>query len=199
MPARTASSCSSRPTCATCSSTTRRTSAASPSPRPIAAGAEGSPVFVLASFQSNKAFFNETNKVGRTAHVLPNARAPLQDAANTRLGVRMSSRPWDVRLRRVTWEPVPTLERAPARAPADPARAALRGVVLRLAAEPGPGRHPLPLRHPDRGRALQPDAGARLLVDRLQRAGAREARHRAGGWPSTCSSRSTRSRRTSST
>ena len=30
---------------------------------PISAGMEGSPVFVLASFQSNKAFFNETNKV----------------------------------------------------------------------------------------------------------------------------------------
>ncbi len=30
---------------------------------PIAAGAEGSPVFVLASFQSNRAFFDATNKV----------------------------------------------------------------------------------------------------------------------------------------
>jgi hypothetical protein len=30
---------------------------------PITAGAEGSPVFVLASFQNNKAFFNETNRV----------------------------------------------------------------------------------------------------------------------------------------
>ena len=30
---------------------------------PIAAGAEGSPVFVLASFQSNKAFFDATNRV----------------------------------------------------------------------------------------------------------------------------------------
>ncbi|MBV8987580.1 MAG: hypothetical protein JO372_03365, partial [Solirubrobacterales bacterium] len=30
---------------------------------PISASSEGSPVFVLASFQSNKAFFNETNKV----------------------------------------------------------------------------------------------------------------------------------------
>jgi len=29
----------------------------------VAAGAEGSPVFVLASFQSNKAFFDETNRV----------------------------------------------------------------------------------------------------------------------------------------
>jgi uncharacterized membrane protein len=31
--------------------------------RPISAGREASPVFVLASFQSNKAFFNTTNKV----------------------------------------------------------------------------------------------------------------------------------------
>jgi uncharacterized membrane protein len=30
---------------------------------PVSAAREGSPVFVLASFQSNKAFFNETNKV----------------------------------------------------------------------------------------------------------------------------------------
>ncbi len=30
---------------------------------PITAGTEGSPVFVLASFQDNKAFFNETNKI----------------------------------------------------------------------------------------------------------------------------------------
>lgn len=30
---------------------------------PISAAREGSPVFVLASFQSNKAFFNETNKI----------------------------------------------------------------------------------------------------------------------------------------
>jgi uncharacterized membrane protein len=30
---------------------------------PIAAGAEGSPVFVLASFQNNKSFFNATNRV----------------------------------------------------------------------------------------------------------------------------------------
>jgi hypothetical protein len=29
----------------------------------VSAGREGSPVFVLASFQGNKAFFNETNKV----------------------------------------------------------------------------------------------------------------------------------------
>jgi hypothetical protein len=31
--------------------------------RPISAGREASPVFVLASFQTNRAFFNETNKV----------------------------------------------------------------------------------------------------------------------------------------
>ena len=30
---------------------------------PIAAGAEGSPVFVLASFQNNKTFFNATNRI----------------------------------------------------------------------------------------------------------------------------------------
>ncbi len=33
-----------------------------PLTRPIKAGGEGSPVFVLASFQDNKAFFNQTNK-----------------------------------------------------------------------------------------------------------------------------------------
>jgi hypothetical protein len=31
--------------------------------QPVTAGSEGSPVFVLASFQSNKLFFNRTNKV----------------------------------------------------------------------------------------------------------------------------------------
>jgi hypothetical protein len=30
---------------------------------PVTAATEGSPIFVLASFQSNKAFFHETNKV----------------------------------------------------------------------------------------------------------------------------------------
>jgi len=34
-----------------------------PLSRAISAGREGSPVFVLASFQSNKAFFNQTNRV----------------------------------------------------------------------------------------------------------------------------------------
>jgi 4-amino-4-deoxy-L-arabinose transferase-like glycosyltransferase len=34
-----------------------------PLSRAVTAGREGSPVFVLASFQSNRAFFNETNKV----------------------------------------------------------------------------------------------------------------------------------------
>jgi uncharacterized membrane protein len=34
-----------------------------PLTQPVSAGGEGSPVFVLASFQSNKTFFNETNKV----------------------------------------------------------------------------------------------------------------------------------------
>jgi uncharacterized membrane protein len=34
-----------------------------PLTQPISASREGSPVFVLASFQSNRAFFNETNKV----------------------------------------------------------------------------------------------------------------------------------------
>ena len=30
---------------------------------PVSAGAEGSPVFVLASFQSNRRFFSDTNHV----------------------------------------------------------------------------------------------------------------------------------------
>jgi hypothetical protein len=30
---------------------------------PVSAGREGSPVFVLASFQSNRRFFDQTNKV----------------------------------------------------------------------------------------------------------------------------------------
>jgi hypothetical protein len=34
-----------------------------PLSRPVSAGREGSPVFVLASFQSNKTFFKQTNKV----------------------------------------------------------------------------------------------------------------------------------------
>jgi hypothetical protein len=34
-----------------------------PATKSITAGTEGSPVFVLASFQDNKQFFNETNKV----------------------------------------------------------------------------------------------------------------------------------------
>ncbi len=74
---------------------------------PITADREGSPVFVLASFQGNKAFFNQTNKAVGQLTLLPHARAALQDTADARLGVPMSSRPWDVRLRRVTWEPVP--------------------------------------------------------------------------------------------
>ena len=102
--------------------------------------------------------------------------APLQDAPNTRVGVSMSSQPWDVRLRRVDVAAgADRLERAPAGPHPDPPRRALRRVVLRLAAEPGPRRHPLPVRDPDRGRAVQPHPGARLLVDVRQRAGAREA------------------------
>jgi hypothetical protein len=34
-----------------------------PLTQPVSAGGEGSPVFVLASFQTNKTFFNETNRV----------------------------------------------------------------------------------------------------------------------------------------
>src|SRR6202022_4386949 len=30
------------------------------------------------------------------------------DSPNSRVGVSMSSRPWDVRLRRLTWQPVPS-------------------------------------------------------------------------------------------
>ena len=63
----------------------------------------------------------------------------LQDRANGGLGVPMSSRPWDVRLRQVTWQPVPTSVdvRTRVRAHAD-LRDAGRRLVLRLAAEPGP-------------------------------------------------------------
>ena len=46
---------------------------------------------------------------------------------------------------------------------------------------PNRSRHPVPLRHPDRRRALQPNAGARVLVDRVAtsacgRSGARSER-----------------------
>ena len=46
---------------------------------------------------------------------------------------------------------------------------------------------PVPLRDPDRGRALQPQPGARLLVDLRERARARAQGRRASGWPSTSS------------
>ena len=68
---------------------------------------EGSPVFVLASFQDNKLFFDRTNKVVGKLDFSAGSCA-IRDAADRGLGVPMSSRPWDVRLRKVTWEPVPT-------------------------------------------------------------------------------------------
>ena len=82
----------------------------------------------------------------------------------------MSSRPWDVRLRRVTWQPVPSTWSV---------RRRVRILILLgvpcavwyfgwLLNPPDPCRYPVPLRHPDRCGALQPDAGARLLVDRRQ-------------------------------
>ena len=63
-PGRRASCSSSRPTCATCSTTTRPTCAArAAAASECRSASEGSPVFVLASFQDNKLFFNRTNKV----------------------------------------------------------------------------------------------------------------------------------------
>ena len=47
-------------------------------------------------------------------------------------------------------------QRPHARAHHGPARPAAGGLVLRLAAQPGPDRQPLPVRPADRGRALQP-------------------------------------------
>ena len=71
-------------------------------------------MFVLASFQDNKAFFNETNKVVGQLTLLPKARAALQDTADDRVGVSMSSQPWDVRLSGLRGSPCRRLERAPA-------------------------------------------------------------------------------------
>ena len=101
----------------------------------------------------------------------------------------------------------PDLERGVARPPAP--RRALRllmllcaaagALLLRLAAQPRPHRQPRAVRAADRRRAVQPDPGARLLVDLRERAlapaaGAGERAPRS----STCSSRSTTSRSTSS-
>ena len=61
--ARRASCSSSRPTCATCWTTTRPSCAAGRCARAFRSRREGSPVFVLASFQDNKLFFDRTNKV----------------------------------------------------------------------------------------------------------------------------------------
>ena len=68
---------------------------------------EGSLVIVLASFQDNELFFDRTNRV---VGKLDFQRRLLREfeTPQTKVGVPMSSRPWDVRLRRVTWQPVPT-------------------------------------------------------------------------------------------
>ena len=50
-------------TCAMCSSTTRPTSRVGRCAAACPSASEGSPVFVLASFQDNQLFFNRTNKV----------------------------------------------------------------------------------------------------------------------------------------
>ncbi len=74
---------------------------------------EGSPVFVLASFQDNKRFFDRTNKVVGKLDFHRRLRAALRQAADQGVGVPMSSRPWDVRLQKVTWEPVPSERQRP--------------------------------------------------------------------------------------
>ena len=60
---RTASSCTSPRICATCSNTTRPTSAASPSRRPSPRARRGAPCSCSPRSRANSAFFNETNKV----------------------------------------------------------------------------------------------------------------------------------------
>ena len=63
MRARRASCSSSRPTCATCSTTTRPSCAGARCAQGVPKRKDGSPVFVLASFQDNKRFFDRTNRV----------------------------------------------------------------------------------------------------------------------------------------
>ena len=65
-------------------------------------------MFVLASFQDNELFFDRTNKVVGKLDFERRLLREVRDAADEGVGVPMSSRPWDVRLRRVTWQPVPT-------------------------------------------------------------------------------------------
>ena len=162
---------------------------------------EGSPVFVLASFQDNKAFFNQTNKVVGQLTFFRKLRAPVQDAANAGLGVPMSSRPWDVRLRRVTWDPVPSgwsvrtasrfliLLGLPCR------RLVLRLAAAARTASARPYLYGLLIA----AELFNPMQAFGFWWTVLERARAREARHRPNAWPSTSSSPSTTSRRTSST
>ena len=108
----------------------------------------------------------------------------------------MSSRPWDVRLRQVTWQPVPTSVSVRTRVRI---MALLGlppgGLVLRLAAQPGPDRHALPVRPADRRRALQHRSRRfGFWWTCAQRAGAQAEGAEPAAWPSTCSCPSTRSR-----
>ncbi len=166
----------------------------------VSARSEGSPVFVLASFQSNKQFFNETNKVVGQLTFFRKLVRRFKTAPNARLGVSMSSRPWDVRLRRVTWEPVPTTWSV---------RRRVR--LLILLGVPFAVWYFGWLLNPDRVGTpyLYGILIAAELFNLTQALGfwwtcanerVREKRaHRPSGWRSTSSSRSTRSRRTSST
>ena len=155
------------PTCATCSSTTRPSCSSRPLRQGLPRRGEGSPVFVVASFQDNKLFFDRTNKVvGQldflaaqvACGALPNKCAQTHEV----VGVPMSSRPWDVRLRKVTWQPVPRADRACATRVRIMALLGLPFAVWYFGWLLNPDRigDPYLYGHPDRGRALQPHPGA---------------------------------------
>ncbi len=141
--ARTASSCSSRPTCATCSSTTRRTSAASPSPHRIAAAARGEPRVrprlvpeQQGVLQCRRTGSSDSSRSSERSCAASRHRKHSSGSSNEQSALGRPPSAGHVGAR------AEDLERAPAGAHPDPARGALRGVVLRLAAQPGPRRHP---------------------------------------------------------
>ena len=128
----TASSCSSRPTCATCSSLApnlRR----QPLSQAVSARTEGSPVFVLASFRTNKAFFNETNKVVGQLTFFRTLVRRFNTPQTVVWEFSMSSRPWET-LGEYMAARAEHVEGTPAGSHPDPPRGALRGVVFRSAA-----------------------------------------------------------------
>ena len=172
----------------------RRQPLARSNPRRI----RGTPVFVLASFQDNKAFFARTNKFIGQLDFFRRKVKTRQDAR--RRGWTSSDEHPPVGRPAAQGHLEPGAEVGQrAHAGADHHRAGDPGgaLVLHLDSQPGPDRRPGPLRDPDRGRAVQLQPGHRVLVDLREREGAQAqgAQRVAGG--GRLRARSTRSRRRS--